>query len=287
MGFFLYQAEEKIMRGKLEIGQRYNSKKLHPSVLMEQQTVLDFQVVPWSNIRVAPQQVTLNILPQSTIKVTRGDFLVLDNGGNRFIGKVLRINVNKSSLEVQIFIFPQNIIDNEHHIPPLNNTIYNFVAGVPEVVETNQTQWINAQAVVDYAFVFHVESVQSGYYSCHGMDNGYFVRFRMFQRRLRNQQNQLFRPEISILDTNEFLPFLHLSDPNMLESLHHRIYQALTIMKRLIDNMLWTERKYKQGNGVVRSTPTPLSQEGWQYIKYRYSRRGMVIIDRAVKRCYK
>ena len=75
MGCFLYRAEEKIMRGKLEIGQRYNSKKLHPSVFMEQQTVLDFQVVPWSNIRVAPRQVTLNMLPQSTIKLPKEIFL--------------------------------------------------------------------------------------------------------------------------------------------------------------------------------------------------------------------
>ena len=83
--------------------------------------------------------------------------------------------INKSSLKVQIFIFLYNIIDNEHHISPLNTTIYNFIAGVPEVVKTNMTQWINAQAVVDYGFVFRVKYVKSGLYSCHGTDNDYLV----------------------------------------------------------------------------------------------------------------
>ena len=55
----------------------------------------------------------------------------------------------------------------------------------------------------------------------------------------------------------------------------------------IIDHILWPGRKYKQGNGVTRSQPIPLSNEGWNYIKICFLRRGVPTVNRDAKRAYK
>ena len=250
---------------------------------------LDFEVQPWRNIQVAQRYVTLTCPHVPTIQVTGGDYFIIKSGthGDMFIGKVLQIDAAWSTLQVQIYLLAGSITNHQLHIPQLNTATYSFVSGMVEVVATNRLKWVNISTVCDYAFIFHPDSVQSGFYDCHGMENAYFIRFRMFQRRLRQQENQLFTPEITMVANNDFISFSHLSDSSFFESSHHRAYQVLSMVKRVMDQLLWTERKYKQGNGVVRSSPIPLSQEGWNYVRFRMAKRGIPIISREVSRAYK
>ena len=110
------------------------------------------------------------------IKVKGGDYVLFNHHGiNQCVGKFLRINVIESKIEVQIFVFPTNIIYHQNIIPVIDTTVYSFIGGIPDVVETNRTKLINIQSVVDYLFVFHMESLKSSLYICHGMANAYFV----------------------------------------------------------------------------------------------------------------
>ena len=49
----------------------------------------------------------------------------------------------------------------------------------------------------------------------------------------------------------------------------------------------WTEQKYKQGSGVVRSVPVPLFEQRWDYVKFRFDRHGILVIDKVTARGYK
>ena len=257
------------------------------------QRQLDFDVLPWREIRVVHKDVIYMCHHGPQVQVSVGDFTLMhldpEGLGRHFVGKVLRINVDESLLQVQMYIFPNNIENNQAHIPELNAAAYSFVSGMTEVLESNRVRWIGTAQIIDYAYVFHIDSIHSGQYICHGMENAYYVRLRMFERRLRNNPSQLFSPEITLIDHKEFLPFSHLTPTSniLTDSSHHRSYQVLILMKRIIDQIMWTERKYKQGNGVARSQPIPVSREGWNYIKFCFLRRGIPTIDRVSKRAYK
>ena len=127
-------------------------------------------------IKVALQHVTFNCPHIPTIKVTGEDYVLFKyNGINQCVRKFLRINIIESKNEVQMFVFPKNITNNQNIIPVIDTTVYSFIGGIPDVVETNRTKLINIQSVVDYLFVFHMESLKSSLYICHGMANAYFV----------------------------------------------------------------------------------------------------------------
>ena len=92
------------------------------------------------------------------IQVRGGDYVIFQGPGYiSLVGKVLNINANEGTLEVQVFMFGTSVPNHEQHIPPLDGTKYNFVSGMIEVVETNRIICVNTSSLTDYAFIFHVD----------------------------------------------------------------------------------------------------------------------------------
>ena len=256
--------------------------------MQQTQPSYPFELRPWRSICVVSNAVSYTCKHGPTIQVRGGDYVIFQGPGYiSLVGKVLNINANEGTLEVQVFMFGTSVPNHEQHIPPLDGTKYNFVSGMVEVVETNRIICVNTSSLTDFAFIFHVDLLQSGFYSSHGMENAFYIRYRMFERRLRHNNNQLFAPDISVLDAKHFLSFFHESNVSLPESAHHQAFQVLTMVKRQIDQLLWTERKYKQGSGVVRSVPVPLFKQGWDYLKFRFGRRGIPVIEKVTARGYK
>ena len=130
-----------------------------------------FELCPWWSIRIIPQAVSYACTHGLCIQVIGGDYVIIQGPGyNSLVGKFLKINTNEGTLEVQVFMFGMSVPNYEHHIPPLDGTKYDFVSSMVEVVETNRIICGNTSCLTDYALIFHVDSLQSGFNSSHGME---------------------------------------------------------------------------------------------------------------------
>ena len=174
----------------------------------------DFNLRSWANINVNLSCfLSYNIRSGSgKFQVSPGDFVIVQTSAeDQFVGKILDIQVHgplvPAKFEVQLYIFTNKIQDNRVMLPALDASSYQFVEGMVEVIQTNRTRLIDGSTILDFAYVFHADTIQSGRHVCHGMENAYFVRFRMFERRLRQQSNQTFTPELKILDNALFFSF--------------------------------------------------------------------------------
>ena len=195
------------------------------------QRELDFDVRPWREIKAVHKHIIYRYHHGPQVQVLAGDFVLMsldpEGLGRHFAGRVLRINVEYSLLCVQMYILSNNIENNQGHILDLNAASYNFVSGMTEVLESYQVRWISTAQIINYAYIFHIDSIQSGQYICHSKENAYFLRLRMFERRLKNNPTQLFSPYITLIDHKEFLPFSHLTSASNIIIEHHQSYLEL------------------------------------------------------------
>ena len=135
--------------------------------------------------------------------------------------------------------------------------------GMIGVLQSNWTTWVQPQEILDYVFIFHCDSIQTGFYAnAHGMSNAFFTRYRIITEQGRNT--------VSTYNIIDYYPFAHLNTTTFFpESGHHRVFQFLTQMKRNADSVLWTERKFKQANGIGRSSPLFVNYECWMYFVHK------------------
>ena len=143
---------------------------------------------------------------------------------------------------------------------PLNNSIFNFVVGMRGLAQTNWTAWVKVNEVNDYAYVFHMDSIQSGLYAnCYGMKNSLYTRYKVFTHCGYNT--------ISFIAANEHIPFAHMrSSLHPEESSHHRIFQFSTAVRRHTDTVLYKERKFMNSNGLGKAKNLiNVHKECWEY----------------------
>ena len=141
----------------------------------------------------------------------------------------------------------------------LNSSIYNFVVGMQGLAQTNWTTWVKINQVTDFIYVFHMDSIQSGLYAnCYGMKKSFYTRYKVFTHRGHNT--------ITTIAQNDHIPFSHMRSSLHPESSHHRIFQFLTSIRRHTDNLLYTERKFMNSNGLGKAQNlTNVHTECWKY----------------------
>ena len=82
-----------------------------------------FELCTWRSIRIIPQAVSYACTHGLCIQVRGCDNVVIQGPGYiSLVGKVLEINTNEGTLEVQVFVFGMNVPNHEHHVPPLDGT---------------------------------------------------------------------------------------------------------------------------------------------------------------------
>ena len=162
-------------------------------------------------------------------------------------------------LLVSMWVFEDRIAASEN-LESLNCIRYSNVMGMKGVVYTNRLRKVYLETVMDFAFIFHCDSIQSGQFaSAHGIQNAYYTRFKLFTA--QNSMNT-----VSTLMLHEHHPFSNYNKSSFFpESGHHRIFQFLTQMKKNADSVLWSERKFQRSNGRGRSNPLFINQECWTY----------------------
>ena len=171
----------------------------------------------------------------------------------------IRFDYSPARLLVKIWLPESKIPSDVDPLEPLNPSTDGRVIGMRGVMHSNWLRWIYAEAVIDFAFIFHCDTLTTGMFSnVYGMKNSYYCRHEIFSA---NIQSHLVR----IYEKDSHSSFSHLISSSFPESSHHRIFQFLSEMRRNVDKVLWTERKFMNANGIGRSLPIFISKECWDY----------------------
>ena len=146
-------------------------------------------------------------------------------------------DLSATGLLVNIWVLESTLPRNDE-VPILDTVRYNNVVGMTGVLRSNRTIWITAGLLLDYAFIFHYDSIQSGCHAnAHGMANAFYTRYKLFTK------PQPFRHMVTFNTIFDHVPFSHLNTSFPFpESGHHRVYAFLAQMKRNADSVLWIER---------------------------------------------
>ena len=115
------------------------------------------------------------------------------------------------------------------------------------------------ESVTDFAFIFHRSTILSGMHAnSYGMKNAYFCRYQLFSQNTSSHT-------VSLYEREYHKPFAHLNSSYIPESTHHRIFQFITEMKRNADQVLWTQRKFANANGIGRTMKILINKECRDY----------------------
>ena len=214
----------------------------------------------WSDVEPRPPSIQA-YCHQIPAFVGTGEDVVVDLGGTFYPSRVIEVQANNNNiteLVVNVWV-EESFLTGQEELPQLDRIRYSNVFGMNGVLRSNWMISILPSSVINYAFIFHCDSLQTGLYvNANGMSNSFYTRYKMLTEQGRNMVS-----EYSIFDHS---PFAHLSTTQFFpESFHHRVFNFLTQLKRNADSVLWTERKYKNSNGVGRSNPLFISYECWIY----------------------
>ena len=95
-----------------------------------------------------------------------GDFVIIQASlEEQCVRKILDIQIEQSIqalFEVQLYLFVKCIQDERVRILTLNASLYKLVGGMVEVIQTNQIRQVDASTIMDYAYIFHAETIQLG-----------------------------------------------------------------------------------------------------------------------------
>ena len=213
----------------------------------------------WSDIEPHPPSIQAHCHQIPAFVGTEEDVIV-DVGGIFYPSRVIEVHANNNITELVVNIWvDKSFMTGQEELPQLDRIRYSNVFGMTGVLHSNWIISIRPSSVLNYAFIFHCDSVQTGLYTnTNGMSNSFFTRYKMMSEQGRNMVS-----EYSVLDHT---PFAHLNTTQFFpESFHHRVFNFLTQLKRNADSVLWTERKYKNSNGVGRSNPLFINYECWIY----------------------
>ena len=213
----------------------------------------------WNNIEPRPPSIYVycHQIPSSIIP---GDDIIINLEGISHPSRVVDVRVNDGLPEVLVNIWVrESSLRGTDAVPQLDRVRFSNVMGMVGVVRSNWIVWVKPETIVDFAFIFHCDSVQNGMYAnSHGMSNAFYTHYKLFTLEGRNL--------VSVYETNNHVPFAHLNVSYFFpESSHHRVFKFLTQMKRNADSVLWTERKFKNANGIGRSLPLFVNNECWTY----------------------
>ena len=178
--------------------------------------------------------------------------------------RIIDILFNRSPPQLLVkMCLQESEVPDSASIQPLNPTVDQMIIGMIGVIHSNWLQWIVADAMVYFAYIFCAETLNTGMYpNVYGMKNSYFARYKLFSHNIQSHVVRLYIKE-------SHSSFSHHISPLFLESSHHRIFQFLSKMKRNVDQVLWTEIKFKNANGIGQAQPMLLSPECWDYFIFR------------------
>lgn len=201
--------------------------------------------------------------------VCSGDDVMIEVSETIYPSRVIDIRVQNEVVEMlfNIWLLETSLSEGDR-VHNIDRIQYSNVVGMSGVVRTNWTIWLNTESILDYAYIFHTDTIQSGRYAnAHGMSNAYYTRFRMFTEQDRNV--------VSLYNNVDYFPFAHLNSSSLFphpETCHHRVFQFLTQLKRNADTVLWTQRKFKNANGVGRSNSVFVNIDCWTYFTSKIRR---------------
>jgi hypothetical protein len=137
-----------------------------------------------------------------------------------------------------------------------------------ELVDSYECEWVPATAVINICFVFHIDSIQKGLFSCQGMNAVFYVRF------LKSRNGRL----IPIAE-KDWLPFY--GDPE-------QIWMQLMSLKTEVQKMLSRGGEWNGRTVSAKLTGIPSSFYG--YILEEINQRTMALVPHGViknSRCRK
>ena len=120
-----------------------------------------------------------------------GEFVQLKNKKNTF-GRILDIKQYKKiavndrpdaedeydfCILINYFDKVSNNPSVDKIIPGINTTQFKDVGTIPEVYQTFKNKWHNSNEISQICWVFHIDSIQNGTFSCSGMCNVFLVRY--------------------------------------------------------------------------------------------------------------
>lgn len=146
-----------------------------------------------------------------------------------------------------------------------------------EVVDSYECEWVPATAVINICFIFHIDSIQKGLFSCQGMKSVFFVRF------MKSRNGRL----IPIAEKN-WRPFYRDSKFPWEESYPERIWMQLMSLKMEVQKTLSRGGEWNGRTVSAKLAGIPSSFYG--YIFEEINQRTMQPVPHGVvrnSRCHK
>jgi hypothetical protein len=172
--------------------------------------------------------------------------------------------VNTEELIVTWLLTREQILQRLNLEPPptVPIEIYNnvFQCKVQELFEVRSSfETIRIGSILDIAFVFHIQTLESKLPNCAGMTIVFFVRY-------------FYDSGLVELHSNDHVPFSQV----IIDSYLSRIWYTIADVKEKVEKCLNDKRQYQM---CKKMQSTPCSLEAWTFLAINLVRGGAVVIQ--------
>ena len=195
-----------------------------------------------------------------------GDFLLASSSDAAGIPTVCRVvqAVNTEELIVTWLLTREQILQRLNLEPPptVPIEIYNnvFQCKVQELFEVRSSfETIRIGSILDIAFVFHIQTLESKLPNCAGMTRVFFVRY-------------FYDNGLVELHSNDHAPFSQV----IIDSYPSRIWYTIADVKEKVEKCLNDKRQYQM---CKKMQSTPCSLEAWTFLAINLVRGGAIVIQ--------
>jgi hypothetical protein len=123
-----------------------------------------------------------------------------------------------------------------------------------ELVDSHDLEWVPATSVLNICFIFHIDSIQKGFFSCQGMNRVFYIRFEKSQAR---------NGQLIPIGEKEWQPFYRDTRFPFEESHPERIWTQLISLKVEVQKMLSRGGEWNGRTATTKLIGTPSSFYGY------------------------